>query len=106
MILGCDRERHNRGLLRNNTFIVLIPKKKNSTWMTNFRPISLCNVIYNLIAKMLVNCMKIVLEEIISFYQSAFVPSPVITNNIMVGYRMLNFIKKKRGGKGRIAANA
>jgi hypothetical protein len=39
----------------NKTFIALIPKIKNPTHVSELRPISLCNVIYKLIAKVLVN---------------------------------------------------
>jgi hypothetical protein len=37
----------------NATFLTLIPKEKNSTCPSQFRPISLCNVIYKLLAKMI-----------------------------------------------------
>jgi hypothetical protein len=50
----------------NDTFISLIPKIKNPTRITEYRPISLCNVIYKLIAKVLANCLKKVLMLIIS----------------------------------------
>ena len=44
----------------NRTNITLIPKTKNPTKMTEFRPISLCNVVYKIISKVLANPLKTV----------------------------------------------
>ena len=49
----------------NSTTIVLIPKIANPTKLTEYRPISLCNVIYKVIAKCLVNRLRPLLDNLI-----------------------------------------
>ena len=56
----------------NNTAIVLIPKVENLSKLTEFRPISLCNVIYKVVAKCLVNRLRPILDDIYSHELSAF----------------------------------
>ena len=80
----------------NFTHITLIPKKKNPDLMSNFRPISLCNVIFKLVSKVLANKLKRILGRIISDCQSAFVAERVITNNILISFEILHYMKSKR----------
>ena len=48
-----------------STFIALIPKVKQPRKVSNFCPISLCNVVYKLISKVLVNQLKKILANAI-----------------------------------------
>ena len=57
----------------NQTFLVLIPKVPHPEIMGDFRPISLCNVIYKLITKIIVNRIKPFMFTIISPNQCSFV---------------------------------
>jgi len=51
---------------QNHTFIALIPKRLGPFLASHFRPISLCNIIYKIISKILVNRLKGLLHLFIS----------------------------------------
>lgn len=70
----------------NHTHMVLIPKKQDPKEVSKFRPTSLCNVLYKLIAKVVTNRLKNILPFIISKNQSAFTPGHFITDNLVVAF--------------------
>ena len=82
----------------NRTNIALVPKTNSPTKMTEFRPISLCNVIYKLISKVLANCLKAILPQIISENQSAFLSKRLITDNVLVSFELMHYLDHKRDG--------
>lgn len=57
----------------NDTMVVLIPKVDHPSSMRDFRPISLCNVVYKIVSKVLANRLNPLLGSIISQEQSAFI---------------------------------
>jgi hypothetical protein len=83
----------------NHTVLYFIPKVKQVERMSELRPISLCNVIYKCILKALANCMRKVLDGVISETQSVFVIGRVITDNVMVGFECMHALHRKVIGK-------
>ncbi|XP_019184368.1 PREDICTED: uncharacterized protein LOC109179318 [Ipomoea nil] len=86
------------GLTETNIF--LIPKKKTPEYVTDLRPIALSNVVYRVMAKMLANRMKPLMEGVISESQSAFIPDRLITDNILLAAEVGHFLNRKQCGVG------
>ena len=72
---------------------MLIPKVKAPIKAKDYRPISLCNVIYKIITKLLVNRMKTILSMIISPEQSAFVSGRIISDRVFAAQEILQLQK-------------
>ena len=88
----------------NYAHIVLIPKNNDLKHMSDYRSISLGNVISRIVSKVLANRLKLVLPMVISDAQSVFVPNRFITDNTTIAYELLHSMRnQKRGRMGQMA---
>lgn len=77
----------------------MIPKTNPPETFSHFRPISLCNVAYKTITKVLANKLKLVLPELIKEGQTSFIPGRHITENIIIAQEVIHSMSKKKKGK-------
>ena len=88
----------------NHTFITLIPKISFPNQVSHFRPISLCNAIYKVISRIMVNRLKPIMDSLISPFQNAFIKGWSISDNILIAHVIMNILRKKKGRKNSFGA--
>ena len=79
----------------NTTFIALIPNSNNATSLNDFRPISLCNCIYNIISKVIAQRLKAILSAQVSAEQFGFLEGRQIHEAIGVAQEGLHSLKTR-----------
>ncbi|KAJ0250309.1 Reverse transcriptase domain-containing protein [Hirschfeldia incana] len=84
----------------NDALVVLIPKVNKPESITQFRPISLCNVLFKIITKAMVGRLKGVMNKLIGPAQSSFIPGRLSADNIVVVQEAVHSMRKKKGKKG------
>eukprot|EP00253_Pinus_taeda_P028676 PITA_28676 len=82
MIRGFMRKAKIGGRI-NSTFLALIPKETNPGSLDRYRPISLCNASYKIVAKLLASRIKPLLKKLISLTQGGFVKGRHILDNVI-----------------------
>ena len=86
-VMGFFDEVHTHGKFersQNASFIALIPKKQNACNIRDFQPISLIGSVYKLLAKVLANRLKGVLDNLVSESQNAFVGGRKILDSVLI----------------------
>lgn len=83
----------------NLTNICLIPKTARLNRMTKLLIISLCNVRYMIISKVLCQLLKRILPKLISEMQSAFLTGRLISKNILITQEMFHRLKMNNSCK-------
>jgi hypothetical protein len=77
----------------NYGVIILLPKVKPATNIRQFRPICLLNVIYKIITKVLTIRLTSVIHEVVSQYQTAFIPGRNILEGVVILQEVLHELK-------------
>ena len=94
-MVSCVSEILNIGVMPpvlNETYICLIPKFSCPQKITEFRLISLCNVVYKIVSKVLTNRLKKILPDVINESQSTFFPGRQMTDNVLVAFETMHYI--------------
>ncbi|KAL2249850.1 UNVERIFIED_CONTAM: hypothetical protein Sindi_2458700 [Sesamum indicum] len=80
----------------NTTLLALIPKVHSPMTVSDFRPIAYCNVLYKIIAKLIVQRLGVKMDKLISPCHAAFVPGRSIGDNIMLAQELFTGYNQTR----------
>nr|GEZ21584.1 RNA-directed DNA polymerase, eukaryota [Tanacetum cinerariifolium] len=80
----------------NSSFVALIPKVIDAKSVNDFRPISLIGCIYKVVTKILANRLVLIIADLVSDTQSAFVAGRQILDSPFILDEILHWCKRKK----------
>ncbi|GKV29201.1 hypothetical protein SLEP1_g38147 [Rubroshorea leprosula] len=98
-VIGFIKEFQEKGKLvrgLNSSFIVLVPKVNNPQRIEEYRPISLIGAVYKILAKLLANRLKKVLDQVIGKQQMAFISGRQLMDGVVIANEVVDEAKKKK----------
>lgn len=87
----------------DRTLVCLIPKIKHPKQVSDFRHISLCNVLMSILSKVIANILEPCLGSIISSNQSSFIERRLLTDNALLAFEINHHIHRKTQGNDGVA---
>ncbi|GJY76394.1 putative RNA-directed DNA polymerase [Tanacetum coccineum] len=80
----------------NSSFVTIIPKVADSIGLGDFRPISLIDCYYKILAKILAERVKKVVGEVVGDVQTAFIKGRFILDGVLIANETVEFVRKKK----------
>lgn len=81
----------------NETLIMLIPKVNNPSHLKQFKPISLCNVVYKIITKVIAQQLRVYMSQLIAPNQCSFILGHHLSDNIIIAQEIFHSMRNVRG---------
>ena len=98
-------ERQEMPAFLNQTLIVLIPKQLGPEVVGHYRPISLCNTVYKIVSKILVQTLRPLLPSLVLPMQAAFLEGRRSADNVIIAQELIYSLKSRKGKYGYMIIN-